>query len=49
MDAFGRRDTVMRRLGSSLLAKDNINDLFLFEKPKQNLDDGQLQLDFDTF
>ena len=30
---------VMRILGSSLLAKDNINDLFLFEKPKQNLDD----------
>ncbi len=40
---------VMRILGSSLLEKDNIKDLFLFEKPKQNLDDGQLQLDFDTF
>lgn len=36
---------IMRILGSSLLAKDNIKELFLFEEPGQNHDDGQLQLE----
>jgi len=36
----------MRILGSSLLAKDNIKELFQLEEPKQNHDDGQLQLEF---
>jgi len=40
---------VMRILGSSLLAKDNIKALFQLEEPEQNHDDGQLQLEFNIF
>ena len=40
---------IMRILGSSLLAKDNIKELFLFEEPGQNHDDGQLQLELKIF
>lgn len=40
---------VMRILGSSLLEKDDIKALFQLEDPKQNQDDGQLQLKFDIF
>ena len=40
---------IMRILGSSLLAKDNIKELFQLEEPKQNHDDGQLQLAFNIF
>lgn len=40
---------VMRILGSSLLAKDNIKDLFQFEQPDQTQDQAQLQLGFDFF
>lgn len=37
---------VMRILGSSLLAKDNIKDLFLPEESEQTQADGQLELNF---
>ncbi len=37
---------VMRILGSSLLAKDDIMALFQLDNPSQSQDDGQLQLDF---
>lgn len=40
---------IMRIFGSSLLAKDNIKELFQLEEPKQNHDDGQLQLAFNIF
>jgi len=40
---------ILRILGSSLLAKDNIKELFLFEEPGQNHDDGQLQLELKIF
>lgn len=40
---------IMRILGSSLLAKDNIKELFLFEDPGQNHDNGQLQLELKIF
>ena len=40
---------IMRILGSSLLAKDNIKELFLLEEPGQNHDDGQLQLELKIF
>jgi len=40
---------IMRILGSSLLAKDNIKELFLLEEPEQNHDDGQLQLELKVF
>ena len=39
---------VMRILGSSLLAKDNIKELFQPEEAEQTRDDGQLQLEFET-
>lgn len=32
-----------------LLAKDNIKELFQLEEPKQNYDDGQLQLELNIF
>jgi hypothetical protein len=38
----------MRILGSSLLAKDNIKDLFQPEEAEQTQDYGQLQLEFDA-
>lgn len=40
---------VMRILGSSLLAKDSIKELFQLEEPEQTQDQGQLQLVFDIF
>ena len=40
---------VMRILGSSLLAKDNIKELFQPVEDEPILDDGQLQLEFDIF
>jgi len=40
---------VMRILGSSLLAKDNIKELFQPVEDEPILDDGQLQFGFDTF
>ncbi len=40
---------VMRILGSSLLAKDNIKELFQLEELEQIQDYGQLQLGFDIF
>jgi hypothetical protein len=40
---------VMRILGSSLLAKDNIKELFQPVEDEPILDDGQLQFEFDTF
>lgn len=40
---------ILRILGSSLLAKDNIKELFLLEEPEQNHDDGQLQLELKFF
>jgi len=40
---------VLRILGSSLLAKDNVKELFQLEEPEQNHDDGQLQLEFNIF
>jgi len=39
---------VMRILGSSLLAKDNIKDLFQPVEAEQTQDDGQLQLEFEA-
>lgn len=39
----------MRILGSSLLAKDNIKELFQLEELEQTQDYGQLQLGFDIF
>jgi len=39
---------VMRILGSSLLTKDNIRDLFQPVEVEQTQDDGQLQLEFDA-
>jgi hypothetical protein len=39
---------VMRILGSSLLAKDNIKELFQPVETEQTLDDEQLQLEFET-
>jgi hypothetical protein len=38
----------MRILGSSLLAKDNIKDLFQPEEAEQTQDYGLLQLEFDA-
>ena len=40
---------VMRILGSSLLAKDNIKELFQPIEAEPILDDGQLQFEFDIF
>jgi len=39
---------VMRILGSSLLAKDFIVDLFLPEKVEHTQDDGQMRLEFEA-
>lgn len=38
---------VMRILGSSLMAKDRINELFLHSEPEQTCHEGQLKLEFD--
>lgn len=38
---------VMRILGSSLMAKDRINELFLHNEPEQTCHQGQLKLEFD--
>lgn len=38
---------VMRILGSSLMAKDRINELFLHNEPEQTFPEGQLKLEFD--
>jgi hypothetical protein len=39
---------VMRILGSSLLAKDNIKDLFQSVEAEQSQDNGQLKLEFEA-
>lgn len=38
---------VMRILGSSLMAKDRINELFLHNEPEQTFPEGQLKLEFE--